>query len=1675
MDETELSTRHRGRNLDSKKLSALERLKKIRQGEKVDEPEETEEDLYEYVEEEEEEEEEYVSKSKNKSSKHKEKETKKQQTLQSSVNRSRHLTKEKTSSLNDDNETTTTPTDAKQDIRTAFFRASANAKPKSEKKLDSNQDDDLANEIMQELTNKKTTVNKNLAQRPLAKPSPTLTSGGRPTPYIPFATNSPRANSNNILSLSPAHKRKLSPSKSNLSGDTQRQYAKKIELDQELVQQLIDSDSNHGLVNDENDKNQETKVVLIKSEPMCFEEKGKTTTTSEKTDDDCNEELENLEILSHLSLEANNCAALAKHLNLPVKQETTTNMSNLNNSTMDMSTSMMMTDDADISMQIKNLGKADKILVYWLDAYEEQFNSTSTIYLFGKMPLLKQVKEEEPTTTTTTTATTTSVENKDQLSFVSVCCIIKNVPKIVYILPRKYRKSKVKRENDDLDLVSLEDVEKEIDSLMERHKIMQYKVKRVKKMFAFDRHVRPGAAAASGDEVPYESEYVQLEYMADRHASNLQLDSLEGECFSVVFNANASHLEQVLIDLKLKGPSWLLIQNAKRRETTDSGANLSWCKLEYVIDDYKSISIYHEDTMLDNPKIHLPPTPPLTVLTLLMRTTLNPKSQEHEIVCACGLVTQKLHIEKATVPSTINKQAQFYDTYFCTVTKPHNTTFPHDFQQVTKSMQKSFKIEPHNSERALLSYLLCKIQSFDVDIIIGHDLFGFNFDILLNRCLVNKVPHWSRLGRLKRATMPNMPSHSSNKKTFTPSSNTMNLIIQQRIQTVCSGRLLCDIMISAKELLTKCKSFDLPELVSHILFKKDKSAMLKRDVEEEKNITVCYNNSNSLIKFLQLAMLDVTSILKICNDLQCLQLAYQITCIAGNVLSRTLTGGRSERNEYLLLHAFYDKEFILPEKYSYQAIKNRNASKQVQHQGASNKTMVKSEPMTQNDEDREDEMLSSMVMGNDGEMSVLKQEKSETAGKNTHTASHNGYQGGLVLDPKIGFYDKFILLLDFNSLYPSIIQEYNICFTTISRPQNELLDRDVEEYIETCIKLPAQDEKPGILPLEIKKLVDSRRQVKQLMADKSLSADLRMQYDIRQKALKLTANSLYGCLGFENSRFYCKPLAALITKLGRGLLMKTKELVESKKIEVIYGDTDSLMINTNLNDYDQVIKLGTMLKGEVNKMYRHLEIDIDGVFKCLLLLRKKKYAALTIVGRNPKDQSLEYQQEIKGLDVVRRDWCILAKQIGEKVIGEILSGQACDIVLTNINKILNETAEKIKNNAYDLSLFEISKQLNRNPEDYSDANHQSHVLVALRHNQDVNNSKKYRNGDVVSYVICEDGSQGLSATQRAYSQTELLKSPETLKLDTKYYLTQQVHPVVTRLCEPIEGIDSYHVAEALGLDPSGFKHKSAGSGGANGTVQMAPPQLTKQQKRLESLVNELEKFGNCVPFKYICPGCKTESHWQSPFVKQQNSTKVKQEASTQDVNMEDDDDALAGFDHISAVNTTAKKSASSTSTSTSSDYRCILDSCSNPNCKVKPVTKLAYIKNTLTLQLNKFIKQYYQAWLVCDDPMCSFRTKRISCKYFHGKTQCIECEKYNATLEYTDADLYYQMRFFRFIFDVESYKNYYKDDAAEVTNLVRNNKELQLGLLQLREHVNKKLKNNAYGIVSLTDLFKCLM
>ena len=254
--------------------------------------------------------------------------------------------------------------------------------------------------------------------------------------------------------------------------------------------------------------------------------------------------------------------------------------------------------------------------------------------------------------------------------------------------------------------------------------------------------------------------------------------------------------------------------------------------------------------------------------------------------------------------------------------------------------------------------------------------------------------------------------------------------------------------------------------------------------------------------------------------------------------------------------------------------------------------------------------------------------------------------------------------------------------------------------------------KDAILPNVLKNLVSKRRMVKgQMKAEKDPVKY--QQLNIRQTALKLTANSMYGCLGFSSSRFFAQAIAALITRTGRETLLKTKDIAEEKlNFSVIYGDTDSIMINTGTTHVNQAIEMGKKLKQEVNVLYKCLEIEIDGLFKSMLLLKKKKYAALIIENAGTKDEKIT--TELKGLDMVRRDWCPLSKQVGNFVLTEILSGKQREDVVLSLNEYLSGIGNKMKEGTIMLKDYIITKQLTRNPGEYSDPKSLPHVQVALR-------------------------------------------------------------------------------------------------------------------------------------------------------------------------------------------------------------------------------------------------------------------------------------------------------------------------------------------------------------------------
>lgn len=166
---------------------------------------------------------------------------------------------------------------------------------------------------------------------------------------------------------------------------------------------------------------------------------------------------------------------------------------------------------------------------------------------------------------------------------------------------------------------------------------------------------------------------------------------------------------------------------------------------------------------------------------------------------------------------------------------------------------------------------------------------------------------------------------------------------------------------------------------------------VRRDLDSDAALKTWATTKEGLMNFLSHCEADTYFISALVLRLQMLSLTKVLTNLAGNSWARTLSGTRAERNEYILLHEFHRNKYICPDKYS-----NRQQQK------------------------NEEKLL-------DGEDDTVDKKKKDK------------YKGGLVFEPEKGLYDKFILVMDFNSLYPSIIQEFNICFTTVDRTETVYL------------------------------------------------------------------------------------------------------------------------------------------------------------------------------------------------------------------------------------------------------------------------------------------------------------------------------------------------------------------------------------------------------------------------------------------------------------------------------------------------------------------------------------------------------------------------------------------------------------------------------------------------------------
>lgn len=279
--------------------------------------------------------------------------------------------------------------------------------------------------------------------------------------------------------------------------------------------------------------------------------------------------------------------------------------------------------------------------------------------------------------------------------------------------------------------------------------------------------------------------------------------------------------------------------------------------------------------------------------------------------------------------------------------------------------------------------------------------------------------------------------------------------------------------------------------------------------------------------------------------------------------------------------------------------------------------------------------------------------------------SEEQYEGATVIEPTRGYYDVPIATLDFASLYPSIIQAHNLCYTTLlNRNSVEKFGlKKGEDYIVTpngdmfaTTKL-----RKGLLAQILEELLAARKQAKRELAVET-DPFKKAVLNGRQLALKISANSVYGLTGATVGKLPCLAIASSTTSYGRQMIERTKEEVEAKytvengyshDAQVIYGDTDSVMVKFGTKDLATAMRLGEEAAAYVSSQFiRPIKLEFEKVYFPYLLINKKRYAGLYWTNPNKYDK-----MDTKGIETVRRDNCRLVQNVIETVLRMILIDQ----------------------------------------------------------------------------------------------------------------------------------------------------------------------------------------------------------------------------------------------------------------------------------------------------------------------------------------------------------------------------------------------------------------------------------
>jgi len=360
----------------------------------------------------------------------------------------------------------------------------------------------------------------------------------------------------------------------------------------------------------------------------------------------------------------------------------------------------------------------------------------------------------------------------------------------------------------------------------------------------------------------------------------------------------------------------------------------------------------------------------------------------------------------------------------------------------------------------------------------------------------------------------------------------------------------------------------------------------------------------------------------------------------------------------------------------------------------------------------------------------------------TH-ADEAGSPGGYVMDSKPGLYEN-VLVLDFKSLYPSIIRTFCIDPLGLADPGNDSIPGFVEAQF---------SREQHILPGLIESLWAER--------DKARQADNRPL----SQAIKIIMNSFYGVLGTTGCRFYSQQLASSITRRGHEIIQQSRDWIQSEGYEVIYGDTDSVFVwlgedsrasSAHAIGQQLMHGLNQWWQEELQRRYQihsHLEVEFETHYLRFFMPTvrgmptgsKKRYAGLSSPVENKAKPSVQNATlVVKGLEAARTDWTPLARNFQRELFRLVFNDEPVDGYIRQI-------AEQLSAGELDDQLV-YRKRIRRKLSDYQ-RNVPPHIKAAR---------KLGTNAGTIRYLITRNGPEPVDALDSA--------------IDYQHYLDKQLAP-----------------------------------------------------------------------------------------------------------------------------------------------------------------------------------------------------------------------------------------------------------------------------------------------------------